>query len=173
MAEAPKGPQVPQPPGTPGSATAGSFSHMEEEYRDIEGQHGPRWALAVAALVLVGGSIGAYFYIRSERSVRLAPPVPIEGVLIEVTQPHNGATLDAAPPLFGWETVAGRDHYLFTLKLESGPTALIERNSKSSTLTLTKDDLKLLRSGSYIWVVRARTREGSVLGTGAGRFRIK
>lgn len=173
MAQASKNPQGPQSPATPEpSDVKGSFSHMAEEFTELEGQHGPRWALLVAALVLIGAVAGAYYWSTTSRAERLAPPVPIEGVLIEVSQPRAGSTLDVAPQMFGWETVAGRDHYLFTVKLEDAPAAVIERSSKSSTLTLTQDEQKLLGSGNYIWIVRARAKDGTVLGTGHGRFRI-
>ena len=167
-----RNPQPPEEP-EPSSGLTGTIAHMEEEFKELEQLNRPRWAMAIAALLLIGGAVGGYFYFVRDRGASLAPPVPIEGVLMDVSQPPNGSVLDAPPPIFAWESVTSRHDYLFTLKLEKAPTALLERSSRSSTLRLTQDDSKLVGSGSYVWIVRARAKDGTVLGTGHGRFRIR
>lgn len=165
----PKPPEAQEAP----SALSESISHMEEEFKELEGRSRPRWALAVLVLLLVGGAVGAYFWFGKGVGRSLAPPVPIVGVQIDVTQPPNGSVLDETPPVFAWESVASRHDYLFMLKLDDATSAVLERSSKSSTLRLTQDDLKLVGKGSYVWIVRARSKEGTILGTGHGRFRIR
>lgn len=163
---APTGPEAPSGPG-------GTIAHMEEEFKELEELNRPRKVLALAAILLIGGIVGGYFWFVRDRSTVLAPPVPIEGVLIETSQPHVGAVLDPSAPVFAWESVASRDTYVFTIKLEGAPAPTIERNSKSSTVRLTEADLKLLAPGSYIWYVKARDKDGTILGTGHGRFRLR
>jgi hypothetical protein len=146
---------------------------MEEEFKELERKSAPRWVLGVLALVVAGAAVGAYLWFAPGRSGALAPPVQIQGVPIDISQPRNGSVLPAPPEMFAWESVADRDHYLFTLQLEGAPAALLERGIKSSTFRPTKEELLRLGPGSYVWIVRARTKDGTVLGTGHGRFRIR
>lgn len=156
------------------SGPAGSIAHMEEEFRDLERMSRPRWPLALAMVLLVGAAVGAYFWLgRPARHTAPARPLAVQGVLIEVAQPRNGSVLDAAPAVFAWESIAGRHDYVLRLERDGSAAALLERSSKTPKLELSGVDAVRLVPGDYVWTVRARAKDGKVLGTGIGRFRIR
>jgi hypothetical protein len=175
MDEKPIGATEPQPAAArQRSSIDGTIDHMEEEFLELEQKSRPRLAWAAIVLVLLGAAVGAYFWFAAgEKASALGPPVPITGVLIEISQPRNLSEHDAAPQLFAWESIASRHDYLFTLKREGEQAALVEHTSKTSTLRLTPEEAARIGSGNYAWTVRARAREGAILGTGGGRFRVR
>jgi len=158
----------------PSPGLSGTIAHMEEEFKELEKMNRPRWPLAIGVVLLVGAAVGAYFWLgRSPESGRAVSSAPVEGVRIEISQPPNGSLLEGAPAAFVWESIAGRNDYLFSLMLESAPTPILERSSKTATLELSEEDAQRLGAGIYVWTVKARAKDGKILGTGTGRFRIR
>lgn len=159
----------------PSPGLSGTIAHMEEEFKELEHMSRPRWPMALVVVLLAGAAAGGYFWFGRDlgSSRPSATAAAVEGVRIEVSEPRDGARLTSAPADFSWESIAGRSDYLFTLKLEGSPAALLERTSKTSKLQLTEDEWKPLGSGSYAWTVRARAKDGTVLGTGNGRFEVR
>jgi hypothetical protein len=156
------------------SGPSGSIAHMEEEFRDLERMSRPRWPLALAVVLLVGAATGAYFWLgRTPQQGSVARPLAMQGVPIDIAEPRNGSVLEAAPAVFAWESIAGRNDYLFRLEREGAATPLLERSSKTPKLELSEVDAGRLVPGRYVWTVRARAKDGSVLGTGRGRFQLR
>ena len=157
------------PPGP-----SGSIAHMEEEFRELERMSRPRWPLALALVLLLGAAAAGWFWLgRTPRAASVARPVAVQGVPIEVSQPRNGSVLDAAPAVFAWESISGRSDYLFRLERDGAPAPLLERTSKTPKLELSEADAARLSAGRYVWTVRARAKDGKVLGTGTGRFQVR
>jgi hypothetical protein len=147
-----------------------SESHIERFQHDVERlekRSGWKW---VAILLLAGGAaVGAYHLSSSSKPV--APRVSAKGVLlIEVLEPAQGR-LGAAPASFRWESVAGRNDYMFHLFEQGNPMALVERPTRENKTQLTvEEQSKLVAGKSYVWRVDARGQDGTVIGSGRGLF---
>jgi len=153
--------------GTPALESETHIERFQHDVERLEKRGGFKW---VAILLLAGGAAVAAYYLSSS-SKPLSPRVNAKGVMVvDVLEPAEGR-LAAAPARFRWESVAGRNDYMFHLLERGNPTALVERSTRENTAQLTAEELaKMVAGKSYVWQVEARAQDGRVIGSARGYF---
>jgi hypothetical protein len=149
-----------------------AIEHMMEEFEELEGESkGRKWLNWIVLGFVVVAVVVVFFLIpRSEDTGVTASRSG--GVVIQLEEP-KGTRFSAPPTRFAWDSVTGRNDYIFRLFVEGAPTPVIERQTKDSFLTLTPEESYKLQAGkAYVWTLTARRRDGSSMGTGKGKFII-
>lgn len=159
-------------PGPPERETSEDrFLHEIEELEHPSGW-GPKIRMLIVIVVVVAGVAAGVYVSSGKRQGRIATPTKGSGVTIETVAPLRGR-LQAPPTRFQWESISGRDHYLFRVTARGEPKPLVERLVRDNKTELTAEEAASIVPGkSYAWEVVARTKEGATLGTGRSSFEL-
>ncbi len=156
------------PPEQQSTAPEDRLMHDIEEL-----EKGGGWKSALKWVVILVVSVGAVwaastFLGKGEK--RTPKLTKSGGVLIETYEPARGK-LSAAPLKFRWESVQGRQSYVFRVIALGVPRPLVERTVPENQTTLMPDESsQLVPGGRYKWQVEARSKEGTTLGSGESFF---
>lgn len=144
---------------------------LEAEIEDLEKRtlnSGRLWALAALGLVVVAGGgmmVGTWTSrLDPGRQPAFAPET------MRLTEPYG--TVDDAG-LFRWEATDAAASYVVTVKAATRNEYQIVRSVTESFLKPSETELADLTPGDYLWSVEARSRAGTPIGYGEGRFSIR
>jgi len=161
-----------QPPSSPDEWTP--EERMQHEIEELEGGSGWKGVLRWVLIVVVAVGIVAGLYITGGKRPKSTPTFSSRTptVIIETEEPPRGK-LASPPSRFRWESVSGRSDYLFRVMAKGVPQPLIERVVRENAAELTPDEsARLVKGGSYIWEVEARSKNGKALAAGRSFFDI-
>ena len=143
------------------------FQHDIEE---LEGGSGFKGFLRGLVIIVLAVGVVVVMYFSAGKKPP-APRMSAKGtVMIDILEPAKGR-LSLPPTHFKWESIAGRNDYMFRLLQKGNPKPLVERSVRDNSTDLSADEASRLVQGSgYIWEVEARTKDGKTLGSGRGFF---
>jgi hypothetical protein len=123
----------------------------------------PRWALAAAAVLVVG--LGTVLLLPREPA-----PLVVRGAAAAAVEPASGSALRAAPTQLGWAAIGTATAYRVELYDERAES-LWRSERVAATRVALPDDLRArLARGTFLWRVRA---EGSDIEIGPFYFRVE
>lgn len=123
----------------------------------------PRWALAAAAVLVVG--LGTVLLLPREPA-----PLVVRGSAAAAVEPASGSALRAAPAHLSWAAIGTATAYRVELYDERAES-LWRSERVAATRVALPDDLRArLARGTFLWRVRA---EGSDIEIGPFYFRVE
>jgi hypothetical protein len=143
------------------------FEHEIEELETSAWHHNPTLVVLVLALVVVVGAGITYLFMTEKKQVKPTGPVVMQ---LEMIEPRPGK-LGNTPTKFRWETISATKYYSFSLSGKGAASALLQRSSSSTSVSLTPEELsRLVKGASYTWKVEAYSDTGKVLARGESAF---
>ncbi|WP_313917735.1 hypothetical protein [Tahibacter sp.] len=123
----------------------------------------PRWALAAAAVLVVG--LGTVLLLPREP----VPPV-VRGSPAAAVEPASGSALHAAPAELSWAAIGSATAYRVELYDERAESLWRSERVAATRVALPEDLRARLARGTFLWRVRA---EGSDIEIGPFYFRVE
>ena len=148
-----------------------SVERFEHEIEELEGVgRKNRWVYWVVGIILAGAAAVILIIAGNQPP----PKAKVEALgntpPLELMVPRPGKQ-DAAPIDFRWESVSGRNNYLFKLVRRDTSTTIMDRTLKETSVRLTPEEAsKLVKGGSYQWQVEAVSKTGTRLAAGKSNF---
>jgi len=159
------------PPKGPDSDVESPVDRFEHEIEDLEKPMGigPRqYLVGVAVMAAIVGAFLIGSMMQWKKADASRPAITV----IETILPKSGL-LDEKPTTFQWDSVASTSEYVLSIREYEGNSDLIVKQTPTSTIELTEDEVgRLAKGGRYQWNVKARSAEGWTIGEGNGSFSL-
>ncbi len=123
----------------------------------------PRWALAVAAVLVVG--LGTVLLLPREPA-----PLVVRGSPAAAVEPASGSALRAVPAQLSWAAIGTATAYRVELYDERAESLWRSERVAATRVALPEDLRARLARGTFLWRVRA---EGSDIEIGPFYFRVE
>lgn len=155
-------------PDTEVESTVDRFEHDMEDLEQPIGHGARMWLVGIAVMAAIVGS----FLLGSMLQAKKADASRSAIVAIEIHEPRSGLLADK-PTRFQWDSISRTSQYVLSIREYQGDRDLIIRETPTSTVELTEDEVgRLARGGRYQWRVLARSSEGWTIGEGNGSFSL-
>jgi hypothetical protein len=155
-------------PDTEVESTLDRFEHEIEDLEKPMGMGPRQWLVGVAVMAAIVGA----FLIGSMMQWKQADASRPAVTVIETIQPRSGLLYEK-PTIFQWDSVARTSNYVLSIREYQGNRDLIVKQTPTSTIELTEDEVgRLAKGGRYQWTVQARSAEGWTIGEGNGSFSL-
>ena len=159
----------PKGPDTEVESTLDRFEHEIEELEQPLGLSARQWIVGIAVMA---GIVGAFLLGAVMQQWKKGDPSRSAIVVIETISPRTGL-LGEKPVRFQWDSISRTSRYVLSIREYQSDRDLIVRETVTSTIELTEDEVgRLAKGGRYQWKVLARSSEGWTIGEGNSSFSL-
>jgi hypothetical protein len=159
------------PTKEPEAEVESTVDRFEHEIEDLEKPMGigPRqWMVGIAVMAAIVGAFLIGSTLQRKKTDASKPAITV----IETRMPRTGL-LSEKPTTFQWDSVARTSQYVLSIREYQGNNDLIVKETPTSTIELTEDEVgRLAKGGRYQWKVEARSEDGWTIGLGNGSFSL-
>jgi hypothetical protein len=143
------------------------FEHEIEDLEKPLGQGARQWIVGIAVMAAIGGAFLLGSVMQWKQPDASKPAISV----IETIEPKGGL-LAEKPTRFRWDSIARTSQYVLSIREYQGTKDLIVRESPTSTVELSEEEIgRLAKGGRYQWQVLAMSSEGTI-GKGNGSFSL-
>jgi hypothetical protein len=158
----------PKGPDTEVESTVDRFEHEIEELEQPLGLSARQWIVGVAVMAGIVGAFLLGSYLQAKKADASRPAI----LVIETISPRSGLLYEK-PTRFQWDSISRTSQYVLSIREYQGDRDLIIRETPTSTIELTEDEVgRLAKGGRYQWKVLARSSDGWTIGEGNSSFSL-